>query len=273
MRRGPLRRRAPLRPRAAGRRCGRGAGAAAAGAHIGQRNARNGGCRMSLLSLILNILWLRDRGHLDGARLAARRADHGDHDHRPALGAGRVQHRELHACYPSGGWRCAATRSPAREDLGTSPLGMIGNVIWLVLAGWWLALGHVVTAVAPRAHHHRHPVRLGAPQARAAVAVADRPHHRERRGRGAAARSPQLASPRRTAAGPARCSLYSRRAGPLTLRALTSSRACRGQAAACRIASAWTGQRSARPHGSGFWARSAPSCSCRAAARTSRTAR
>lgn len=35
-----------------------------------------------------------------------------------------------------------------REDLGTSPLGMVGNVIWLLLAGWWLALGHLITAVA-----------------------------------------------------------------------------------------------------------------------------
>jgi len=35
-----------------------------------------------------------------------------------------------------------------REDLGTGPLGFIGNVIWFVLAGWWLALGHLVTAVA-----------------------------------------------------------------------------------------------------------------------------
>jgi uncharacterized membrane protein YccF (DUF307 family) len=34
------------------------------------------------------------------------------------------------------------------DDLGTSPLGMIGNLIWLLLAGWWLALGHVATAVA-----------------------------------------------------------------------------------------------------------------------------
>jgi uncharacterized membrane protein YccF (DUF307 family) len=33
------------------------------------------------------------------------------------------------------------------EDLGTGPLGVIGNLIWLVLAGWWLALGHVITAV------------------------------------------------------------------------------------------------------------------------------
>ena len=30
----------------------------------------------------------------------------------------------------------------------TGPLGLIGNLIWLVLAGWWLALGHVVTAIA-----------------------------------------------------------------------------------------------------------------------------
>ena len=31
--------------------------------------------------------------------------------------------------------------------LGTGPLGFLGNLIWLVLAGWWLALGHIVTAV------------------------------------------------------------------------------------------------------------------------------
>jgi uncharacterized membrane protein YccF (DUF307 family) len=34
-----------------------------------------------------------------------------------------------------------------RGDTGTGPLGVIGNVIWLVLAGWWLALGHLVFAV------------------------------------------------------------------------------------------------------------------------------
>jgi uncharacterized membrane protein YccF (DUF307 family) len=33
------------------------------------------------------------------------------------------------------------------EDLGTGPLGFVGNLIWLVLAGWWLALGHFVTAI------------------------------------------------------------------------------------------------------------------------------
>jgi uncharacterized membrane protein YccF (DUF307 family) len=31
-----------------------------------------------------------------------------------------------------------------RDDIGTGPFGLIGNIIWLVLAGWWLALGHLV---------------------------------------------------------------------------------------------------------------------------------
>jgi uncharacterized membrane protein YccF (DUF307 family) len=34
-----------------------------------------------------------------------------------------------------------------QEDLGTGPFGFLGNIIWLVLAGWWLALGHLVTAI------------------------------------------------------------------------------------------------------------------------------
>ena len=33
------------------------------------------------------------------------------------------------------------------HDIGTGPFGLIGNIIWLVLAGWWLALGHLITAV------------------------------------------------------------------------------------------------------------------------------
>jgi len=33
------------------------------------------------------------------------------------------------------------------EDVGTGPLGTLGNVLWFVFFGWWLALGHLVTAV------------------------------------------------------------------------------------------------------------------------------
>jgi uncharacterized membrane protein YccF (DUF307 family) len=34
-----------------------------------------------------------------------------------------------------------------QHDIGTGPFGLIGNLIWLILAGWWLALGHLITAV------------------------------------------------------------------------------------------------------------------------------
>ena len=34
-----------------------------------------------------------------------------------------------------------------QDDIGTGPLGAIGNILWLVFAGWWLALGHLVAGV------------------------------------------------------------------------------------------------------------------------------
>ncbi len=34
-----------------------------------------------------------------------------------------------------------------REDLGSGPLGTLGNIIWFILAGWWLALGHLLFAL------------------------------------------------------------------------------------------------------------------------------
>jgi len=33
-------------------------------------------------------------------------------------------------------------------DLGTSPVGTLGNVIWFLVAGWWLAIGHLTSALA-----------------------------------------------------------------------------------------------------------------------------
>ena len=35
-----------------------------------------------------------------------------------------------------------------QDDIGTGTLGLVGNVIWFVLAGWWLAIGHLVSALA-----------------------------------------------------------------------------------------------------------------------------
>jgi len=34
-------------------------------------------------------------------------------------------------------------------DRSTSGLGsLLGNVIWVILAGWWLAIGHIVSGIA-----------------------------------------------------------------------------------------------------------------------------
>lgn len=33
-------------------------------------------------------------------------------------------------------------------DIGTGPLGLLGNIVWFLLAGLWLALGHVMCALA-----------------------------------------------------------------------------------------------------------------------------
>jgi len=35
-----------------------------------------------------------------------------------------------------------------QTDIGTGVLGTLGNVVWLLVAGWWLAIGHVLSAAA-----------------------------------------------------------------------------------------------------------------------------
>lgn len=42
-------------------------------------------------------------------------------------------------------WRDAFTGT---EDLGTGPVGVVLNVIWFVFAGWYIALSHLIIAVA-----------------------------------------------------------------------------------------------------------------------------
>ncbi|RUO58988.1 YccF domain-containing protein [Pseudidiomarina insulisalsae] len=32
-------------------------------------------------------------------------------------------------------------------DIGTGIFGSIGNILWLIFFGWWLALGHLITAI------------------------------------------------------------------------------------------------------------------------------
>ena len=35
-----------------------------------------------------------------------------------------------------------------KDDIGTGGLGLLGNIVWFVLGGFWLALGHVMSALA-----------------------------------------------------------------------------------------------------------------------------
>ena len=53
----------------------------------------------------------------------------------------------LYTLMPFGYTAVARDRATGQEDIGTGVLGGIGNILWLVFAGWWLALAHVITAV------------------------------------------------------------------------------------------------------------------------------
>jgi uncharacterized membrane protein YccF (DUF307 family) len=35
-----------------------------------------------------------------------------------------------------------------QEDIGTGGLGLLGNIVWFIFAGVWLAIGHIFSAVA-----------------------------------------------------------------------------------------------------------------------------
>jgi uncharacterized membrane protein YccF (DUF307 family) len=53
----------------------------------------------------------------------------------------------LYTLLPFGQRAVSRAEYTGRDDLGTGPLGVIGNLIWLVVAGWWLTLLHLMTAV------------------------------------------------------------------------------------------------------------------------------
>jgi uncharacterized membrane protein YccF (DUF307 family) len=100
---------------------------------------------MSLMSLILNVLWILSGGlwmavgwiiagvvmaitivGIPWARAAFNIADY--------------------TFLPFGRAAVSRDQVTGHRDLGTGPLGILGNLIWLVLAGWWLALGHLILA-------------------------------------------------------------------------------------------------------------------------------
>ena len=52
----------------------------------------------------------------------------------------------IFALWPFGRKVVARDDITGKEDLGTSAWGTLGNVVWLLLAGLWLALAHVIIA-------------------------------------------------------------------------------------------------------------------------------
>ncbi|MEF1254593.1 MULTISPECIES: YccF domain-containing protein [unclassified Vibrio] len=50
--------------------------------------------------------------------------------------------------FPFGQEAIARDELTNETDIGTSPLGLVGNIIWFVFAGIWLAIGHIMSAVA-----------------------------------------------------------------------------------------------------------------------------
>jgi uncharacterized membrane protein YccF (DUF307 family) len=50
--------------------------------------------------------------------------------------------------FPFGKEAIARDELTLSEDIGTGGFGMLGNIIWFIFAGFWLALGHVFSAIA-----------------------------------------------------------------------------------------------------------------------------
>jgi uncharacterized membrane protein YccF (DUF307 family) len=101
---------------------------------------------MSLFSFLLNVLWIVFGGlemaigwFIAGVIMAITII--GLPWARAAFNIG------VYTLLPFGQTAMSRAEYTGTEDVGTGLLGFIGNLIWLVLAGWWLALGHLIAAV------------------------------------------------------------------------------------------------------------------------------
>lgn len=101
---------------------------------------------MSLFSLLLNVLWIAFGGlwmavgWLIAAAIMAI----------TIIGipwARAAFNIALYTFLPFGQTAVSRDTYFGREDIGTGAFGMIGNIIWFLLAGWWLALAHLITAI------------------------------------------------------------------------------------------------------------------------------
>ena len=101
---------------------------------------------MSALSLLLNLLWIVFGGAWMAlgwmiAALVMAITIIGLPWTRAAFNIG------LYTLLPFGQKAVSRAAFSGDDDIGTGVLGVLGNVVWLVLAGWWLALGHLITAI------------------------------------------------------------------------------------------------------------------------------
>lgn len=98
------------------------------------------------VTLLLNILWFLFGGFLAGAGwLIAGVALAITIVGLPwALSVFRIG---LFTLFPFGKRVVDRRELTGRDDLGAGGLGLVLNIVWFVLAGWWLAIGHVVIGV------------------------------------------------------------------------------------------------------------------------------
>lgn len=100
--------------------------------------------RIGVPSLVLNILWLALGGAISAIGwffAAAVMAI-------TIIGlpwAGAAVDNGLYTLWPFGA-KAASRERLYGDDLWAGPLGVLGNLVWLILAGWWLALGHLAAA-------------------------------------------------------------------------------------------------------------------------------
>jgi uncharacterized membrane protein YccF (DUF307 family) len=51
------------------------------------------------------------------------------------------------AFWPFGKEAVSRKQKSGKDDIGTGTLGLIGNVLWLIFMGIWLAIGHIVSGI------------------------------------------------------------------------------------------------------------------------------
>jgi hypothetical protein len=72
------------------------------------------------------------------------------------------------------GQKAVSRAAYGQHDLGTGPLGLLGNVLWLILAGWWARSRSPHHSDHAGHNHCRYPVRVGSCEARRSRALANR---------------------------------------------------------------------------------------------------